>query len=232
MMWTDGDGVLTVTREGMVMPFGPVDRDDAMARVLAGREIIGIIGERNVARAVQRAAGLEQAPATLDVDEPQFNLSLAALKVPKGRGELIRLADAPRDIMEDWRVAYEVEALGATGTMARVRGANALDDYIAADSHRVLVVDGAPVCMAGFNAVLPDIVQIGGVYVPPALRGRGFAGRAVALHLAQARAAGVRRATLFASGPAAVRAYRDIGFGPVGDWTLFLLSHNTEVPHG
>jgi predicted GNAT family acetyltransferase len=72
--------------------------------------------------------------------------------------------------------------------------------------------------MTGFNAALPDIVQIGSVYTPPEFRGQGHARRALALHLAQARDQGVTTAILFASGPAAVRAYQSIGFRQIGEY--------------
>ena len=97
-----------------------------------------------------------------------------------------------------------------------------MEEWIAADSHRFLVVDGEPVALTGFNARLPDIVQVGGVYMPPEARGRGLARRAVALHLTQARAAGAGRATLFASGAAAVACYAALGFERIGSFTLVL----------
>ena len=224
MIWSDGAAVLAVTREGMVLPFGPPARAGAMARVLAGRRVIGIAGSRAVARALQRAGGLSGAPAKLDADEPQFLMSLDALRVPEGPGRLIPLAHAPRAQMEGWRIAYDVEALGEAEDDARARGGAILEAYLAADSHRVLMVGDEAVAMTGFNATLPDIVQVGGVYTPPDLRGRGHARRAVALHLAEARARGVTRATLFASGAAAVRTYAAIGFERVGDWTLVLFT--------
>ena len=222
MMWTDGTAVLAVTREGMILPFGPEDSATAMARVLAGRRVIGIAGSRGVARALQRAAGLSRAAAKLDEDEPQFLLSLDALRVPDGPGRLIPLSEAPRAQMESWRVAYDVEALGETEGDALARGGAILDAYLEADSHRVLMVGGEAVAMTGFNATLTHIVQVGGVYTPPGLRGRGHARRAVALHLEEARDKGVMQATLFASGAAAVRAYQAIGFDRIGDWTLLL----------
>jgi predicted GNAT family acetyltransferase len=83
--------------------------------------------------------------------------------------------------------------------------------------------------MTGFNATLPEIVQIGGVYTPADLRGRGYARRAVALHLAEARGKGTARAVLFAANDAAARAYRAIGFQPAVPFTLFLLSTPTRI---
>jgi predicted GNAT family acetyltransferase len=70
--------------------------------------------------------------------------------------------------------------------------------------------------MTGFSARADGAVLVGRVFVPPERRGRGHARRAVALHLLEARAAGTERAVLAASGEAAERAYRAIGFRPVG----------------
>ena len=42
------------------------------------------------------------------------------------------------------------------------------------------VEGGAPVSLSAINASLPDIVQLGGIYTPPDLRGRGYAKAAVA----------------------------------------------------
>ncbi|MFB1024160.1 MAG: N-acetyltransferase, partial [Octadecabacter sp.] len=74
-----------------------------------------------------------------------------------------------------------------------------------------------PVAATAFNAALPQIVRIGAVYTPPALRGKGYARRA---HLAQARTTGVRRATLFASAQNAIAAYTAVGFRQIGEWVL------------
>ncbi len=74
--------------------------------------------------------------------------------------------------------------------------------------------------MTNFNAALPAIVQVGGVYTPPDFRGQGYARRAVALHLEQAREAGVREAILFAANPAASRAYEAIGFTQIGGYRI------------
>ena len=119
-----------------------------------------------------------------------------------------------------WRQAYDAELhLGASS----VEDAEAqVQRWIAEDTHRFLMIDGTPAAMTGFNAVLPDIVQVGGVYTPPSARNRGLARHAVALHLAEARDAGVSRATLFAATNAAVACYRPLGFERIGDFALVL----------
>ncbi len=75
-------------------------------------------------------------------------------------------------------------------------------------------------------AALPDMVQIGGVWTPPPLRGLGYGRCVVAGALLAARRAGVTRAVLFTDDDnhGARRAYAAIGFDLVGDYGLVLLA--------
>jgi RimJ/RimL family protein N-acetyltransferase len=227
--------VLTITTEGMAMTqcptFGPDDWAKA-AQITAGIPLIGIIGPAVQARAFGAAAGLAHAPATLNQDEPFMALDLSALAVPTGPAQIVPLAAAPRQTVYDWMTAYQVEALGSDLPQARDRAEYSLAAYLAAGSHVVLMLGATPLAMTGFNAQLPGIVQIGGVYTPPELRSQGHARRALALHLAQARAAGVTRAVLFSASTAAARAYSAIGFRQTGDWTLCLFDSPQVVRHG
>lgn len=224
-MWIDGragvEGVLTITRNGTVMPnCAP----EAAAPVLAGRAVLGVIGPTELCRPLIDTLDLGRGGVELDQDEPQFMLDLDDLVIPDGPGVLHPFECADRAEMIAWRRAYSEEALGRGRQAAEVSAAQDYASYVAAGSHRVLIADGQAVSTTGFNATLPGIVQVGGVYTPPALRGRGHARRAVALHLEQARAAGVERATLFADNAAAQRAYAAIGFRACGSWTLLMRS--------
>jgi predicted GNAT family acetyltransferase len=66
------------------------------------------------------------------------------------------------------------------------------------------------------------MVQIGGVFTPHALRGKGYARACVAGSLLAARTGGVRRAVLFTpkTNNSAQAAYRAIGFQVVGEYGL------------
>lgn len=216
-------GVLSQCRNGAVMPCLPEGEVEAAAQVLRTRDITGFIGPAAACRALIAALGLTGRAAILDRDEPQYLLNLAKLQVPEGAGALHPLTAAAPAEMIAWRSSYEQEALGAGPEAAAAKGAAAYDAYCAAGSHRVLMDNqDRALCTTGFNAALPEMVQVGGVYTPPALRGRGHAGRAVALHLAEARARGVGAATLFAATPQAARVYERIGFEWIGAWTLCL----------
>jgi predicted GNAT family acetyltransferase len=77
--------------------------------------------------------------------------------------------------------------------------------------------------MTQFNARIPGWAQVGGVYTPPARRGRGYARAVVAASLLEVRAAGVTRAILFAAAADAAAAYSAIGFTTIGRFGIVLL---------
>jgi GNAT superfamily N-acetyltransferase len=117
------------------------------------------------------------------------------------------------------------EPFGGTDSEdARARSAGFLDAQLAKGDVRVAVRrDGVLVSLSAFNASLPDIVQLGGIYTPPELRGRGYAKVAVAASLLAAREKGASRAILFTSNPSAVRTYEALGFCRIGDYGLVFL---------
>jgi GNAT superfamily N-acetyltransferase len=224
--WLGDNGLIALTRGGMLMPI----LDDALGltalpAVLAGLTITGAVGPSASVRPVLAALGLVGLPTQLDRDEPGFGLDLDRLQVVPPPGALLApLTESLRPMLVEWRAQYHGEVLGTPAPEATLRAAKDVAGYLATGSHRVLLLDGTPVAMTGFNAILPEIVQVGGVYTPPALRGRGHARLAVAMHLAEARANGVIRAVLFAANDAAASAYRSIGFQPSLAFALVLFS--------
>jgi GNAT superfamily N-acetyltransferase len=227
----DKGGVIGVNRRGMLMPLLQDAPDvDALRGALAGMTVTGAVGPVPCVRRTLTALGLAGVPTRLDRDEPGFALALADLRLPDtGGAMLVKASDTLGPILVDWRTGYQGEVLGTFGAEARARAAEDIAGYIAEDSHRVLMLDGQPVALTGFNARLAEIVQVGGVYTPPPLRGRGLARLAVALHLAEARAAGAARAVLFAASEAAARAYLGIGFRRSEDFALVLFSDPAKV---
>lgn len=229
-MWlAQADGrvsdVLTLTGNGMLMPFLPSGNFAACRSALSGREVSGLVGPRDWVRGLEAALALRGA-RSLDHDEPHFLLDTADLVVPEGPGRIVPLADAPAEVIKDWMLDYQIATLGTPKRQAPERVRQSYANYIDRQSHVVLMEGAAPLAMTGFNAQVPDMVQVGGVYTPPELRGRGHARRALALHL---RANGARRATLFSAGAAAARAYRALGFRQIGDWALVLLAQKEKV---
>jgi GNAT superfamily N-acetyltransferase len=233
-MWRNGNGaptgILSVTKAGMVMPYLPSGYFDAAAAALYGRSLIGIIGPKQAVRGTQSALGLATADMELDADEVHFALDLDDLSIPDGTTHIVPMTETLRPKLTEWMVDYHINTLGMTPDAA----AAAVPDRISremAENRRVILMDGdTPVAATAFNAALPHIVQIGAVYTPPALRGKGYARRAVALHLEQARTTGVRRATLFASAQNAIAAYTAVGFRQIGEWVLAIFKTPQVVP--
>jgi RimJ/RimL family protein N-acetyltransferase len=223
----DDDSMVALTQEGMVMALLDPACDLAdLPDTLAGMAVTGAVGPAQSVRPALRALGLQDQPARLDEDEPGFALDLSDLQVPDlPRATLAPAAAAPLDLLIQWRAGSMVETQGMPPDEAPAMAAEHVKAWLDADSHRILFHGGHPVAMTGFNAMLPEIVQVGGVYTPPDQRNRGYARTAVALHLAEVRGLGCKRAVLFAATPAAVRAYLALGFQPAADFALVLF-HN------
>jgi N-acetylglutamate synthase-like GNAT family acetyltransferase len=231
--WISGDvsGAIGLTNGGMLQPQWPGAADWAAARAaLEGAEVTGVIGPAGQVHPIIEALGLGMAEKRLAATEPGFVIDLNDLLIPEGPGVLAGLEAADPLLLGAWRASYLTEVTGTPPDMAAVQGPAAITRWRVEKSHRVLLEDGHPVALCGFNAVLPDVVQVGGVYVPPELRGKGRARRVVALHLAEARARSVQRARLFAVSDQAARAYRAIGFGPADPVGLVLFAAPQSVP--
>ena len=91
----------------------------------------------------------------------------------------------------------------------------------------VLLVDDIACSLCGFNAWTPDTVQIGPVFTPAHLRGRGYARTLLALVLHNTRStSAVQRAVLFTDNPIAERVYTALGFQKEGGFLLHLLGED------
>ena len=193
-----------------------------LAAQQSGRRVLGLLGPWEQALAAREALGLASAPTRVCENEVLFALDLAELRLPAPMLETRAPREDDLDVACSFRAEYARELNLEPVEPARLREATRAsaskgDIFITTDG-------GAPVSITGVNARLPDRLQVGGVYTPPALRGRGYARCAVAGHLAFARAAGAVRATLFTreGNFPAQACYRALGFVPVGRYALIL----------
>jgi ribosomal protein S18 acetylase RimI-like enzyme len=194
----------------------------------SGRQVAGMNGPWQQVVAARAALGLADAPTRLLSREILYTVKLDDLAVPDALATSRVRCRRPRDeelaLLAEWRVGYTRE------TMYRPDGPE-----LRADSRReiealhrerhdfVLVSDAdAPLAFSAFNAALPDLVQVGGVWTPVASRGRGYARCVVAGSLIDARAHGVTRAILFTGeeNHPAQRAYEALGFQAIGEYGL------------
>jgi uncharacterized protein len=163
-----------------------------------------------------------------------FALDLAALRVPAalrdGALTARRTRESDIDVLATWQAEFMIESLNAvdgpeTRANARAAATSALNEQRA-----WITFDGdTPVAQSVFSTHIAECVQIGGVYTPPALRGRGYARCVVAQSLLDAHADGVRQAVLFTphTNHAAQRAYRALGFEAIGEYGLLLLKEDS-----
>jgi ribosomal protein S18 acetylase RimI-like enzyme len=214
---------------GMVLVQAP-EHIEAVARAVvqrSGRAVTGISGPADQVTAARTALELDDRPGPKFGREELFALELADLIVPApladGRWRCRPPHDDELDLVIGWRVDFMIEALHrAAGPGLRDEAAAIMHLVHEDERHWLLFDAGRPVAYSAFNAALPDIVQIGGVWTPPDLRSRGYGRAVVAGSLLDARAQGVTRAVLFAEREDAKRAYRGLGFSVVGEYGLLL----------
>jgi uncharacterized protein len=225
-------GVLQLAGNGNLYPQSP---DLSVLRALfdVARVDAPEFGVRGVlARASQARLLVEmiEAPANavaLTRDERIWALDLAHLFEPKpvadGRWKVRTATTADLPLLLEWNADLRIGGLGAEpGAELDAALQVTVRSWINGGSCLLLVVDGAPVSQAVYSALLPDQVQIGSVYTPPALRGRGYARGVVAAALLRVKAKGVRRSTLFTQNQAAEAAYVALGFRHTGDYHITL----------
>lgn len=231
--WDAGEiaDLMPVSEEGYLFPQCPTAPWGQVKAVLAGASVKGMLGDARQIATLRTVLGVPE-QGGLDDEEPLYKLALRDLIVPDCAGFTLRpLADAHRDLVIGWRHAYLKEVLPMPGEDQARKAVDDIESYIAADTHRALYEGNTPVAMTGFNAVLPEAVQVGAVYTPPADRSRGLARRAVAMHLQEVAQNGVTNAILFAASPQACKAYEAIGFARIGDYTI-LVYETPQVIYG
>lgn len=202
----------------------------SLAMRASGRPLSGMLGPAEQVRAGLSGLGLGSAGLRLDSVEGLFQLPLAALVVPAALTERRVLARVARPdelpLLTRWRVEYCVESLNAADTPELHEASREAELRRIVDG-MVWVVEehGRAVATSGFNAATREAVQIGGVYTPPELRGRGYARAVVAQSLLDARARGIARSILFTGDDnlPAQAAYRSLGYERIGDYRIVTL---------
>jgi RimJ/RimL family protein N-acetyltransferase len=197
----------------------------------SGRALAGMLGPAAQVAGALGGLGIEPGALRLDSVEGLFELSLDRVRVPTALADgTIRVrAAAPEDLelLAKWRSAYMIEALYEPDTPQLYADSLEAERRGITDGHIWLAQhDGRPAATTGFNAVTREAVQVGGVYTPPELRGRGYARAAVAQSLLDMRMLGIERSLLFTGddNPAAQRAYQAIGFQRIGDYRIAMLA--------
>ncbi|WP_336080651.1 GNAT family N-acetyltransferase [Thalassospira sp. CH_XMU1448-2] len=196
--------------------------------------VAGVFGDADQAADLLDQLGLSDADFAINASDFLYDLDLAKLIVPvNARADDFQMVDAEkveRSTLLSWLRAYEIEALGAEDTpVLDSKIASRLVHALDARNMWALIVDGKAVSLSGFNAQMPDMVQVGPVWTPPEFRSNGYARILVAKTLLAARARGVTRAILSTDSEAAARAYEALGFQKIGRYRLALLKSPVKL---
>ncbi len=190
------------------------------------RPCAGLLGPRMLLEEVIALPPFSLRRARMASRQDLYGLDLADLRARATMLSRVRAATAKdRDTLVGWRHDYLCEIMGAVaGPATRKRAREEIDRAIDEERAFVLAMADHLLAYSGFNATLPDMVQVGGVYCPPAERGLGYARVATHGALLAARKRGVKRAILFTAEDniAAKRCYEGLGFRPAGDYGIVI----------
>jgi hypothetical protein len=205
----------------------------ALARVLheRGEEVLAVNGALPAVRAfadeLARLGG-----GRVEVSRHTRLHELGDLVPPApAPGRLVAATEDDLDLVAAWFEAFTGDADEQAG---RPRGSSAPELPDPADLRRRLRdgllwlwvdASGRPVHLTGVNPPAFGVARLGPVYTPPAERGRGWAGNAVAEVSRRIRAGGAR-ACLFTdqANPTSNKLYAALGYRPVVDMANLVIA--------
>lgn len=223
---------------GMLILQAPVLLEEVVLGALrsSGRALHGLIGIDDQVQQAKSILGLESARYNIDEADGLYSLQLENMVVPERlqSGELVGRKISHRDLEKliSWRVAYSVELLGSVeDDDLRVQAQESMTEMLHSGQSWILEANGQVVANTSLNAAVKKAVQVGGVYTPPELRGRGYGRAVVAASLLDARQEGVELAVLFTgdSNLPARKAYSALGFQRVADYRLSILGEPKTI---
>ena len=191
------------------------------------RPIRAILGE---------ASQVEQILQTLHIPDEHFDMqeteSLMELNIddtqliPKNDSfTFLHNKDIPNEIITDWMVNYDVEALG---TKPSAKHRQETKEEIIAKEHTKnrwgLKFENHFVAYGGFNAAYKKTVQVGPMWTPVELRSKGYARYLLSRMLEWAKNEGHTKCILFTNTLPAIRSYQSIGFKETGAFKLCILN--------
>lgn len=230
-VWQDRSGIRAVfgrTNSGFLLTQNPENNAEIAAEFaakVASKPFVGMTGNADQVPLVIDALGYPQDAYKLAVDQPLYSLNLAYLPPRLHVDNLRAPTSADESRLTEWFAQYEIDTgLSTPGPAVDNRAIKMAKRAIHRTTMRIYEEKGSPAAMTAFNAVLPDIVQVGGVFVRRDLRCKQIGRRVVASHLIEARDRGVKQAILFAAAERAARCYEGIGFQKIGAYRLCLMA--------
>lgn len=197
-------------------------------------KVQGVLGRAAQARELLELLDPPDDKVALSRAERIWSLDISRLFAPKAvvdsrwRVRAAVAGDIP--LLTGWNCDFRIEGLSAEpgAQLTQAVGAS-LGVWIAEGACQLLLVEGEPVSQAVYSAILPDQVQIGSVYTPSALRGRGYGKGVVAAALLEAQKRGAMRSTLFTQNRSAEAAYTALGYRHTGDYYLAIFKEGLRL---
>lgn len=188
------------------------------------RPVRGVLGLEKQAAIIVDLLEIPKQHFAANETEGLFSLDLDNLIMPNIDGlSVISPTMMDQDLLFEWMRDYDIEALGYEDGPALYEHINQRIDRMKDGTILALVHDGKPVALAGCNAKVADMNQIGPVWTPPEHRGKGYARAIVALLLEQEKRVGISHSILFTNNPAAEKAYRALGYERINEYRMTLL---------
>ena len=215
LWWSLGEpGQCAIKAPGYPILLGELTavQSHALAEATVTLDYPGVVGADDTARwFVERASELGLA---FSAPIPQQILALRKKPVYPGAPGHARMVGADdAALFADWTIAFLREAVPHDPVPSREQ----LAQSAASGRYQFWTVDGEPVSMAGIMRRTRHAGAIAGVYTPPELRGRGYAGSVTAAVVDAILAEGRNTACLYVDlrNPYSSRCYAKIGFTPV-----------------
>ncbi len=222
----DGEGlalaaIITPPRNVLVLGWGEAWRDAvglvAANLVEGGMHPPGVVGPADVSRAFAQAYGERAGVRVRDGLKERLYVLREVVYRPNAAGRFRIAHEGDVDLVAQWYVDFEAEALGEHSDLAALR-----DDiaHKIAGGDIALWDDGEPVALAARTRPMPHGISIGPVYTPPAFRNRGYATACTAALSQTLLDSGYEFCTLFTNlaNPTANSIYQRIGYRPVADF--------------
>ncbi len=117
--------------------------------------------------------------------------------------------------MIGWLHAFNEEVVGGMGEPEQL-----LKDRAAAGGLFSWDDGGRAVCLVGHSPVVAGVARVAPVYTPPDLRGRGYAGTAVAALSRRLLERGAERCMLYTdlANPTSNKIYAEVGYVRFAEW--------------
>jgi RimJ/RimL family protein N-acetyltransferase len=192
-------------------------------------KIEGILGLKAQGNALCNALGIE--PNDMRVCEPEWLYTFDVTQsTAVSHSHTVRYArEEDKVMLIAWRIVFNTEVLNAIASRELTeKVARETEERIEQQELVVLETHGTLRSFCSIGGFVPEAVMIGSVYTPPHYRGQGYARDVVkgAITLAKQTKPTLEKIVLFASNPAAVKAYSNIGFTYHADFFLGLLKES------